>query len=100
MTNEQNNYCIGVLGLGEVMLRLSPPDKDRISFSESFEKNAGGSELNVVSGVSMLGVPSGIITKLPNSEIGKYVKKKIKYFKDFFINFRTKFMALDLVLII
>ena len=71
---------LGVLGLGEVMLRLSPPGKDRISYSESFEKNAGGSELNVVSGVSMLGVPSGIITKLPKSEITKYVRQKIRYF--------------------
>ncbi len=80
MIKNTTNKSLGVLGLGEVMLRLSPPGKERISHSENFEKNAGGSELNVVSGISMLGVPSGIITKLPNSEIGKYIKQKIRYF--------------------
>ena len=43
-----------LIGMGEVMLRLSPPDKEKISQSETFEKNAGGSELNVVSGAAML----------------------------------------------
>ncbi len=68
-----------VLGIGEVMLRLSPPGKERISYSEAFEKKAGGSELNVVSGISMLGLRTGIITKLPSNEIGKFIKHKIRY---------------------
>lgn len=68
-----------VLGMGEVMLRLSPIGKERISHSETFEKNVGGSELNVVSGISMLGMRTGIITKLPQNEIGKFAKHKIRY---------------------
>ncbi len=68
-----------VLGMGEVMLRLSPVGKERISYSETFEKRAGGSELNVVSGISMLGMRTGIITKLPNNEIGKFAKHKIRF---------------------
>ena len=63
-----------VLGMGEVMLRLSPVGKERISYSETFEKVAGGSELNVVSGISMLGLRTGVITKLPHNEIGKFIK--------------------------
>ena len=51
-----------VLGLGEVMLRLSPVGKERVSYCETFEKMAGGSELNVVAGISMLGMRTGIIT--------------------------------------
>lgn len=70
-------FC--VLGIGEVMLRLSPVGKERISHCETFEKNAGGSELNVVSGISMLGMRTGIITKLPRNEIGKFVKHKVRY---------------------
>ena len=73
------NREFGVLGIGEVMLRLSPVGNERISHSETFEKNAGGSELNVVSGISMLGIRTGMITKLPKSEIGKFVKYKIRY---------------------
>ncbi len=68
-----------VLGIGEVMLRLSPVGKERISYSETFEKRAGGSELNVVSGISMLGMRTGIITKLPHNEIGKFAKHKIRF---------------------
>ena len=73
------NRPFRALGIGEVMLRLSPPGKERISYCESFEKKAGGSELNVVSGISMLGLRTGMITKLPHNEIGKFVKHKIRY---------------------
>ena len=68
-----------VIGIGEVMLRLSPAGKERISYCETFEKRAGGSELNVVSGISMLGLRTGIITKLPKNEIGKFIKHKIRF---------------------
>ncbi len=68
-----------VLGLGEVLLRLSPPNKERILAGEVFEKRAGGSELNVVSGISLLGLRTGIITKLPENEIGKFIKNRIRF---------------------
>jgi 2-dehydro-3-deoxygluconokinase len=68
-----------VLGLGEVLLRLSPPNRERIINGETFEKRAGGSELNVVSGISLLGLRTGIITKLPANEIGKYIKNRIRF---------------------
>lgn len=74
-----NDRNFSVLGIGEVMLRLSPVGKERISRCETFEKNAGGSELNVVSGISMLGMRTGVITKLPHNEIGKFVKHKVRY---------------------
>lgn len=56
-----------LMGYGEVMLRLTPPDKDRIALSDSFSKTAGGSELNVCCGASALGLRSGIITALPDN---------------------------------
>ena len=67
-----------VIGFGEVMLRLSPIDKERIAQGEVFEKNAGGSELNVVSGISLLGLRTGILTKLPDNNLGYYIKNKIR----------------------
>ena len=51
-----------LISFGEVMLRLSPPDKDKISQSEIFEKNCGGSEFNVASGAANLGIRSAMIT--------------------------------------
>ena len=74
-----NGKEFAVLGLGEVLLRLSPPNKERILAGDVFEKRAGGSELNVVSGISLLGLRTGIITKLPQNEIGKYIKNKIRF---------------------
>lgn len=79
MLEKLPNREFDVLGIGEVMLRLSPEGKDRISQSESFEKHAGGSELNVVSGISQLGLRTGIVTRLPDNEIGKFIKNKIRY---------------------
>lgn len=68
-----------IIGMGEVMLRLSPPNKEIISQSETFEKNAGGSELNVVSGAAMLGVRTAIVTKLPKNKMGNFIRNKIRY---------------------
>ena len=62
MTFKENTE-FDIIGLGEVMMRLSPPDKEKISQSEIFEKNAAGSELNVVSGAAMLGVRSALVTR-------------------------------------
>lgn len=67
------------VGLGEVMLRLSPVGNERIGQGEMFEKRAGGSELNVVSGISLLGLRTGMITKLPKNLIGSYVKNRIRF---------------------
>lgn len=75
----KQNTDFDIIGMGEVMLRLSPPNKEKISQSESFEKNAGGSELNVVSGAAMLGARSAIITKLPKNKMGHFIRNKIRY---------------------
>jgi 2-dehydro-3-deoxygluconokinase len=68
-----------MISFGEVMLRLSPPNKEKISQSESFEKNAGGSELNVASGAAMLGIRSAVVTKLPKNKIGHFISRRIRY---------------------
>ncbi len=75
----KENTKYDIIGMGEVMLRLSPPGKEKISQSETFEKNAGGSELNVVSGSAMLGLHNGIITKLPKNKMGHFIRNKIRY---------------------
>ncbi len=68
-----------LITFGETMLRLSPPQNGRIFRSEVFEKHAGGAELNVASGVSLLGMRSGIITRLPRNELGTFVKNRIRF---------------------
>lgn len=68
-----------LLSLGEVLLRLSPPSNERLVRGDSFEKQVGGAELNVVSGVSLLGLRTGIISKLPANNIGTYAKNRIRF---------------------
>lgn len=68
-----------LLSLGEILLRLSPPDNERIVRGDVFEKQVGGAELNVVSGVSLLGLRSGIISRIPDTSIGIFAKNKIRF---------------------
>lgn len=68
-----------LLTMGEIMLRLSPPMNERIIRGDLFEKRAGGSELNVASGASLLGLRCGIVTKLPDNPIGKFIRNWVRY---------------------
>ena len=68
-----------LLSLGEILLRLSPPNNERIVRGYMFEKQVGGAELNVASGVSLLGLRSGIISRIPDSSIGVFAKNKIRF---------------------
>jgi 2-dehydro-3-deoxygluconokinase len=60
-----------VATFGEILLRLSPPDHQRIIQANSFDAVYGGSEANVAVCLSRFGIPSKIITKVPNNEIGE-----------------------------
>ncbi|MBQ8836374.1 MAG: sugar kinase [Clostridia bacterium] len=79
MLTLKQNTEFDIIGLGEVMLRLSAPQKEKISQSETFEKNAAGTELNVASGAAMLGARSAIITKIPSNKMGHFIRNKIRY---------------------
>lgn len=68
-----------LLSFGEALLRLSPPNSDRMVSGDVFEKRVGGAELNVVSGVSLLGLRTGIISKLPDNAIGTFAKNRIRF---------------------
>ncbi len=67
-----------LLSLGEIMLRLSPPDNERITRGDTFSKQAGGAELNAITGAAMLGLRCGIISKLPDNDLGIYIKNRVR----------------------
>ena len=79
MLKLKENTEFDIIGLGEVMLRLSAPNKEKISQSEVFEKEAAGTELNVASGAAMLGARSALLTKLPSSKMGHFIRNRIRY---------------------
>lgn len=60
------------------MLRLSPPDNERITRGDSLSKQAGGAELNAITGAAMLGLRCGIISKLPENDLGIYIKNRVR----------------------
>ena len=68
-----------LITFGEIMLRLSPPGYERISRCEAFDKRAGGSELNVAAGVALLGLRTSVISKLPQNELGTFIKNRIRF---------------------
>ena len=73
---EQKEFDL--ITFGETMLRLSPPVNELINKSNTFTKHAGGAELNVASGVSLLGLRTAIITRLPHNQLGTFIKNRIR----------------------
>lgn len=67
-----------LLSLGEIMLRLSPPDNERMTRGDSFSKLAGGAEFNSAAGAAMLGLRCGIISKLPANDLGIFIKNRVR----------------------
>ena len=57
--------------IGEIMLRLSPPNYEKIRMASSFEASYGGSEANIALALANLGVDSTFFSVVPNNSIGK-----------------------------
>jgi 2-dehydro-3-deoxygluconokinase len=60
-----------VVGLGEVMLRLSPVPGRRLENADSLNVHTGGAEANVLAGLARLGVPTALVSALPDSSLGR-----------------------------
>lgn len=57
--------------IGEIMLRLTPPNYDKIRIATSFEASYGGSEANIALALANLGIDSTFFTVVPNNSLGK-----------------------------
>ncbi|MGL6105505.1 PfkB family carbohydrate kinase [Romboutsia sp.] len=67
-----------ILGFGEIMLRLTPPNNQKIIQSNSFDVIYGGGEANVVASLSNFGHETKFVTKLPNNSLGDKVIRDLK----------------------
>ena len=56
---------------GEIMLRLPPPNYEKIRMASSFEASYGGSEANIALALANLGVDSTFFSVVPNNSLGK-----------------------------
>ena len=57
--------------IGEIMMRLSPPNYDKLVSTHDLIVNYGGAEANVAVSLACLGVDSTLFTVLPNTDLGK-----------------------------
>ncbi len=57
--------------IGEIMLRLSPPNYEKIRMTTNFEASYGGSEANIALALANLGVDSTFFSVVPNNSLGK-----------------------------
>src|SRR3954470_16826430 len=58
---------------GEAMLRLTPPDFQRLEQAASFNVYVGGGELNVAVTAARLGVSARWVSRLPDNAIGRVI---------------------------
>lgn len=66
------------LAVGEIMLRLTPPNYEKIRMANSFEASYGGSEANIALALANLGVDSTFFTVVPNNSIGKSAVRMLR----------------------
>jgi len=67
-----------VVTFGEAMIRLSPPNFQRLEQARSFDLYVGGAELNVAVGVSRLGMKSIWVSKLPKNGLGYLIRNRVQ----------------------
>ncbi|ELZ88662.1 2-keto-3-deoxygluconate kinase [Haloferax sulfurifontis ATCC BAA-897] len=63
---------------GETMIRLSPPEGERIETAQSLEFRTAGAESNVAVAASRLGCSAAWLSKLPDSPLGRRVTTELR----------------------
>ena len=64
--------------IGEIMLRLTPPDYGKIRVANSFEASYGGSEANIALALANLGIDSTFFSVVPNNSLGKSAVRMLR----------------------
>lgn len=64
--------------IGEIMLRLTPPDYEKIRMANKFEASYGGSEANIALALANLGIDSTFFTVVPNNSLGKSAVRMLR----------------------
>ena len=68
LTNSSEDKFITI---GEILLRLTPPNYEKIRMANSFDASYGGSEANIALALANLGIDSTFFTVVPNNSLGK-----------------------------
>ncbi len=68
---KENHNSHKFITIGEIMLRLTPPNYEKIRMASAFEASYGGSEANIALALANLGIDSTFFTAVPNNSLGK-----------------------------
>ena len=63
---------------GEAMVRLTPPDFQRLEQARSLDVYVGGGELNVAVAASRFGIASRWVTRLPDNPLGRIIANRAR----------------------
>ncbi len=63
---------------GETMLRLSPPNHQRLEQASSLDLHVGGSELNAAVAASRLGLQVAYVSRLTENPLGRLIRNKTR----------------------
>lgn len=66
-----------LLAFGETMLRLSPPQAERLETTTTFDVEVGGAESNVAVAASRLGSDVRWLSRIPDSPLGRRVETEL-----------------------
>ena len=69
-----------VVTFGEIMLRLTPQNHNRIGRTPVYEATYGGAESNVACSLAQLGIPAEFVTKLPRNAVADGAVSVLKSF--------------------
>ncbi len=64
--------------IGEILLRLTPPDYEKIRTATCFSASYGGSEANIALSLANLGVDSTFFSVVPDNSIGKSAVRMLR----------------------
>ena len=64
--------------IGEIMLRLTPPNYGKIRVASTFEASYGGSEANIALALANLGIDSTFFSVVPNNSLGKSAVRMLR----------------------
>ena len=67
-----------VVTFGEAMIRLSPPNFERLEQAHLLNACVGGGEMNVAVLASRLGLKSAFVTRLPKNPLGRMIFDRIR----------------------
>lgn len=72
------HYTHKFITIGEIMLRLTPPNYEKIRMASSFEASYGGSEANIALALANLGIDSTFFTVVPDNSLGKSAVRMLR----------------------